>query len=369
MILHVLRDCENITHQLIKRYRKNYEAGENIFYLYGMKGQAPVKLDPLNDVVHEEEKGAGSLLKELLDKADRVILHGLDNDVATIKRLRYYIKAAKKGKEIVWIEWGHDLYDAYWNSHSRARKEAGIVSRKNKLVYVIPMIEEHYRRELIKRLYMITSAREEREIITGWYKTDAKFIHRNAIGYGTGEDPVLPYHRNEDINIVIGHCPSHLCRLTETLELLKKYDDGRMKVYVTLFHKGERTDYIRETINKGEELYGKRFIPIEEHLPYEDFAVLMNNMDVAIYNQIRQMAKGNIQLMLHYGKKVFVSDENCLGQTFSKLGCVVYSMNDLNEKNLFEELSPEDRENNMRVIDDGLKDELFKSEWDRIFYE
>ncbi|MBF9253842.1 TDP-N-acetylfucosamine:lipid II N-acetylfucosaminyltransferase [Pontibacter sp. 172403-2] len=65
---------------------------------------------------------------------------------------------------------------------------------------------------------------------------------------------------------------------------------------------------------------------LEDFMPYQEYLHLLNTVTTAVFNSYRQMALGNIFMLLFYGAKIFLSENNPTYPWLKKLGFHIYSV-------------------------------------------
>ena len=85
-----------------------------------------------------------------------------------------------------------------------------------------------------------------------------------------------------------------------------------------------RTKVTRKVIDAGKQIFGDKFQPLIEFMPFKDYLELLGKIDIAIFNHNRQQAMGNITTLLGLGKKVYVRSNETPWKMFNKLQIKVY---------------------------------------------
>ena len=116
-------------------------------------------------------------------------------------------------------------------------------------------------------------------------------------------------------------------------------------------------------------LYGDKFRPLDDFLPPQEYQKILNSVDVAIFNHDRQQALGNILILLHLGKKVFVKNDITTWNFLKKKGLTVYNTYDIDKSN-FEEfifLDESTKEKNREMVEKEFSEEKCVKLWRNIF--
>lgn len=346
-----------------ERLSRLFDANQHYIYINGPQRMEwkSSDLESRVKVFYEDQEASDKeKLRKLCDIAgqvDCIILHAMYD--GQIWRLRALYKIETElNKKVIWAVWGHDVYDAYWKSHRGPGKHL--------LRYIQIQQKEKLRRKIIKNVTCIMALPGDYRAIKQWYDTDAKHVVFNQVSYGGNELEVLPENKNDVLKVVIGHDAYPHCRHQETMDILKKYDDGKLEVYCPLPYSGKEPQLVSDVKQYGKKLFGDRFHSTND-MSYSEYCRFVNSMDVALFNHNRQMAEGNVLMYLYYGKKVFVSEENCVGEFFHDLGTYIYSMNELGRDALFTPLGTREREENKKIIEYNLGDEALFNTWNEAF--
>ena len=101
----------------------------------------------------------------------------------------------------------------------------------------------------------------------------------------------------------------------------------------------------------GKEIFGERFIPIIDFIPFEEYNHLLKRANIAIFNHIRQQAVGNIIMMMWQGAKVFLSELSPVYNYFIGLGAFIFSVEkDLNYSSINSTLTIEQIKLNRKIV-------------------
>jgi hypothetical protein len=76
-------------------------------------------------------------------------------------------------------------------------------------------------------------------------------------------------------------------------------------------------------------MFGDRFCPLREFMPYDDYLEFLSTIDIAIFAHDRQQAMGNTITLLGMGKKVFIRKGISQWRLFNKLGVKVFNIENL----------------------------------------
>lgn len=136
------------------------------------------------------------------------------------------------------------------------------------------------------------------------------------------------------LRITVGNSATKENRHLEAFEYLRHIQGTDVEISCPLSY-GE-SDYAREVIQAGHEIFGSRFHPITHFMPYEDYIQYLANCDVGIMNHNRQQAGGNIYLLLQLGKKVYIDPSTSLAEAYRRRGVTLYDVHDIENESVEE---------------------------------
>src|SRR5690606_20852450 len=99
------------------------------------------------------------------------------------------------------------------------------------------------------------------------------------------------------------------------------------------------SDYTANHVEQlGIKLFANKFIALRKFIPFEDYNQLLNTVDIAVFNHMRQQAVGNVTSMLAKGKKVYLHPANVLFNYFNALDIQVFDINQFNTEHMEEQV-------------------------------
>jgi hypothetical protein len=122
------------------------------------------------------------------------------------------------------------------------------------------------------------------------------------------------------------------------------------KILVPLNYSGA-TWYRDIVIEKGNFLFGECFYPVVKFMQKEDYFDLISSCSVVIFNHYRQQALGNMNVMLYFGARIYLSEKSITYQYYKSLGYHVFSLESDFTKYKFSNLEVE------RIIENREKKE------------
>ncbi len=278
-------------------------------YDYGLTPEHKVEF------LHTDDDIFITLLK-YMKMAKKIILHGLWRDKVDI--LLYFNQ--KLLKKCYWAMWGGDFY--------------------------FPEKQSWIKKQVIKNMgYLLSQIKGEVALVRKWYGAKGEHI-KLTCGY-----PSNVYHarateskKTKNINIMVGNSATLTNLHLNIFDKLAHFKEKDIKIYAPLSY-GDK-NYAQEVITSGKELFGDRFVAINEFMEFEKYLKFLSEIDIAILYQSRQQSVGNLINLLGQGKTVYLNKNTTVFKFIEELGIRIY---DLEEFNL-ELLDPFTIESNKNII-------------------
>lgn len=247
------------------------------------------------------------LLKQLLPlvaemrAARKIIIHGLfSSHLLYLLMLQPCIL-----KKCYWMIWGGDLYVHQdeikdWRWH------------KN----------EWIRRFVISRLgHFITYIKGDYELAQQWYGAKGEWHDCFMYPSNLYKEDKLPIRSHDGVNILLGNSASPTNNHIDALEQLRPFVSENFRIYCPLSYGDE--NYGKKIAKAGEEIFGEKFFPLRDFMPFDKYLELLSDIDIAVFNHKRQQGMGNIISLLGMGKAVYVRSDITTWQALTSMGLVV----------------------------------------------
>jgi len=292
----------------IQFIENHFDSKDHLFLISPM---ALYKVKPRSNVVMLDER-MGRLRKmaewsKAMNKADKIILHGLfDIRVINLLCLQPWLL-----KKCYWVMWGGDLY------HYKLRGR-GIRSD----------IQEAKRAFVIKRMgHLVTYIKGDYELAQKWYC--AKGEYHTCLMYPSNlyKEYAMSPKQGDDINILVGNSADPTNSHVEIFEKLKPYKDQNIQIVCPLSY--GQIEYAERIAELGKELFGDKFTPLIDFMPFEKYLEFLGKIDIAVFAHKRQQAMGNTTTLLGLGKKVYLRSDVTPWEFYSKLGVKVFDVDGL----------------------------------------
>jgi hypothetical protein len=250
-------------------------------------------------------------LAEILDfyfeKAEQILLHGLFEKYY----INYLYNHNKFLNKCIWAMWGGDLYDY---------QKRGLISRN-----FLTLFKKKY---IIKRLGgFATYIKGDYDLVEKWHGTHGKYHECFMYPSNLYKDYTIKEKKHRTINIQIGNSADMTNNHIEVFEKLEKFKNDNIKIIVPLSYGNK--EYADRVISEGRKIFGNKFEPLTDFMPFDQYLDLLSEIDIAIFNHNRQQAMGNIITLLGLGKKVYIKREITPWKTFENIGVKVYDINNI----------------------------------------
>lgn len=338
--LHIFKNTnEKFSEPYIEFINNNFDKKEHFFYHIG-EDRRTNKISRENIEFITKLKYF-TLIKDMY-KANKIILHGLMSPLLVfIFFLQPWLL-----KKCYWVVWGGDLY--YFKNRKRNLKTN---------------FYEFLRRSVIKNIGgIITHVKKDYELAQKWYGAKGKYYY--SFMYPSNlykEINLTDIEKKEKIYIQVGNSADPSNNHKEILEKLSKYKNENIEIICPLSY-GDK-EYAKKIKSLGNEIFGNKFNPLMDFLPFDEYIKILSKIDIAIFNHKRQQAMGNIITLLGLGKKVYIRDDVTTWEFFKELRITVYN-NKFIELN---RISDEIKFKNIKKIKEHFSEEKLKKDLDKIF--
>ena len=343
MILHVAI-LDKFIPPFIDFLGQHFDLLQHRFWLKGDRKQYPYKD---NSSTYQVKRGLlGNLLGHLklifdLHKAEKVILHGLFD----IRIVLLLIIMPWLLKKCYWVIWGGDLYvheaekkDSRWHRH------------------------EWIRRFAISRLgHFITHVRGDYELAQKWYGAKGQWHECFLYPSNLYKNYSMPQKRGSIVNILIGNSADPTNNHTEIFEKIKPYKNQKIQIFCPLSYGA--ANYAEIVAKQGEDLFGDKFLPLMDFMPFDKYLSLLGQIDIAVFAHKRQQAMGNMTTLLGLGKKVYMRSDITPWPMFKAMGVKVFDINNFE----YGVLGDIQKSININKIKLYFSESNLASQWKKIF--
>lgn len=340
-ILHI-SGCDKFIPPFVEFIKEHFDFKQHEFLLTG--GMAEDKLIKANNV-HLAKKGKLARLRHYfkvlikMHQADKVILHGLF-DIYLVIILFFTPWLLKK---CYWVMWGGDLY-----SYKLAKRNWNW------------KVREFFRRSVIKKMgYLVTYIKGDVQLAREWYGAKGEYCECIMYASNVYSEYKIPARRSKTINILVGNSADPSNNHIEVLNKLLPYKNENICIYVPLSYGNQM--HAQSVVNKGKGLFAKKFKPLTEFMPFDEYLKVLAEVDVAIFNHKRQQAMGNTITLLGLGKTVYIRSNTSQWKLFNDKSIVV---GDVDKMNLFDNLKVD---NNLNIVKEYFSMENLIQQYNQLF--
>jgi len=302
-VLHLM-SADKFLADFIRLVQENFHSEQHLFLIYGDTSPYP-ELNSSSYVQFMDDLPVFVMYRVLfkaLYTHSKIMLHGLF--VPNLVRLLSWQPWLLK--KCYWVMWGGDLY-CYRNERRGVRA----------------FVYELNRHIVIKYCgNLVTYVPGDVELARKWYGAKGKYHECLMYPSNLYKSYELPIKQGNTINFLAGNSGNPSNHHFELFDKLDAYKNRDIKIYCPLSY-GDPS-YIQSVVRKGNEMFGERFIPLLELLPFNEYLDILGEVDIAVFNHNRQQAMGNIITLLGLGKTVYMRSNVSSYTFFSEIGVSVF---------------------------------------------
>ena len=338
---------------MIATAKRSLAKGQKVIAMCSRES-APEQLKALEGMtfVDSEKRGYFRQFKKEVADCDFIFFHSLAEDYTFALHMIMHPSLMKKA---VWLIAGADLYSWARPVKGSFVQRAGARLRN--------WIAHAYRMRIP---YVFCTAVDQYRYQEEFGRAVVYPQETNSPGFSAEQldslRPVLPDEK--PLRILIGHCSYPDLHHEEVIERLKTCDLPEDTRFVFPLNYGNK-DYGDRVAAAAIKAFGNNAEILREKIPFEEYAKMLWSVDCAIFLADRQIAFGNLLMLLYMEKKVFLKKNSVLWRFFAERDVPVFDAEDL-DRGVFldhsSDLTPA-KEFVRRVIDP----ERSKEEFDRIF--
>lgn len=268
----------------------------------------------------------------MLYRAEKIILHGLwSKRVLQILFLQPWLL-----KKCYHVMWGGDFY--------------------------FPEKQSWITKQIIKKVgHFITYIPGDYELAKTWYGAKGEYHECFVYPSNLYKEYNIPLRDHDTINIQIGNSADITNNHFDMLEKLLPFKNENIKIFAPLSYGDPQ--YARSVAEKGIQLFGEKFVPILDFMPFERYLEFLGEIDVAIFAHKRQQGMGNIITLLGLGKKVYMRSDITPWSLFESIGVKIFDLDAL-------ELNPLDQKSqktNQSAIKEYFSEENYLKQLQILF--
>lgn len=322
---------------------KNFNSKDHFFYILG-KDKKSIKIDRS----HTQYVYGFTYCKLIKDMnlTNKIILHGLFSpQLILLLFMQPWLL-----KKCYWCIWGGDLY--YY---------------KYRKISIKTNIYELIRKKVIRKIgALITHIKGDYELAQTWYHAKGNYHYCFMYPSNLYKEYNIEKKKldNAKVIIQIGNSADPSNNHIDILKKLEKYKESNIEIICSLSYGDSK--YREKVVLQGKKIFGEKFKPLIDFLPFDEYLNLLVQVDVAIFNHKRQQAMGNITTLLGLGKKVYVRDDVTTWEFFIDHDLKVYNTNSSFD-DLFEEMDMSVKEKNIESVKSKFSEKKLIKDWRTIF--
>lgn len=245
------------------------------------------------------ETKSSKLVNKYASQYEWVFLHSMCSPLEALKMKKKYLP------KIIYRTWGGELVYNIESSHGIKKIAKIIVNR----IYV-------KRVQQFKLIGLSSYTVDEIDVLESFGEVSTLKIPYPVKNSEEALIRVLnrPKKKSDTINVMVGHSGHQVNNHIPILEDLKKFKNEKIKVYVIASY--GVPNYIEAIRKKGMDIFGKKFVFIDEFLQYDQYVTLLNEMDIVIFDGKNSYALGNLGILILLKKKVFLNEKGKIKKAF-----------------------------------------------------
>lgn len=254
----------------------------------------------------------------------------------------YLLLYLQKTIKVFWISWGYDVYIPKSNRYFPLIKISKLFHHRT-----LDFFGKKYLRRFLEKIYpyifyyskdYIEFRKEINRIdfYSGILSIEYNLMKKNSFFRArpfswTYRNPFnrLYENINEEINlkgnnILIGNSADITNNHLDVFDFISKMSFSG-NLIVPLSYAGNYK-YKNKILEEGKKLFGDKFIPLLDFMPYEEYKDIVKTCSICIYFHERQQAMGNIYMALWNGCSVYLSYTSIAYRFLKDEGFILYSL-------------------------------------------
>lgn len=248
-----------------------------------------------------------------LYQSEKIMIHGLfSRALVLLLFLQPWLL-----KKCYWVMWGGDFY--------------------------FPEKQSWLKKQVIKRMgHFITYIKGDYELVQKWYGANGEYHECFMYSSNLYKEYNIKPKEHDTINIQLGNSADPTNNHIEVLQSLVRFKDENIQIFVPLSYGNK--DYAEEVIAKGQEIFGNKFMPLTDFMPFEAYLEFLSEIDIAIFAHKRQQAMGNTITLLGLGKKVYMRSDITPWQLFEDIDVRIFDVKNIEIELINEQTKKENQQ-------------------------
>jgi len=345
--------------------------------------QTYIAVNPSDDLPWIKENEGVVKVKSLRELAEYLRINASENDKVFFHSLTDEIIVLVANEQFpgkkYWIVWGWELYE---NISLNSIPKYDFVQSwpKSKLVNTLYYYKSlsglnKGKKQIFKKFLSQISgilhySKYDIELINTEYGTNVPmvpFFYKNVIDLKQLNSLQQENRNSEILSIILGNSATASNNHFSAMRELSSLKEMKFNLYLPLSY-GPKEYARRVETYAQQKLFGKHVV-ISEFMGSLEYLKLLNSMDVAIMNQIRSQAMGNIIVLLVLGKTIYMNKKCTSSLLLKEIGIKFRFTDELRNLTSFKHLSEEEKSENKKRIMSFFDDEVQKNNLENIYSE
>jgi len=290
-------------------------------------------------LISKKNKESIAKIKNEIEEHDIVVFHSYDDFKAELIEKRNI-------KKFIYVVWGYEIYTNNFKFlYNNFEKETLNYIEKNNS-YIKKKLKPYY--YIVKSFFQILNDNKFKKLkkikyVAILHKEDFDLFRKKNIINKNAKHCIFTYYPIEFIfkqnkdnkisgnNILIGNSATPTNNHLDIFKKLKDLDlTGKQIILPLSYGNKEYGKYISKQANT----IFNDVRPLFDFMPLNEYNKLLQSCNILIMNHIRQQGVGNILAGLWLGSKVFLNKKNTFYKYLKRIGCIVFSLDELDNNNL-----------------------------------
>ena len=330
MIIHIIR-LDKFIPSFINFVNNNFNKKNHLFIVLGSKNDIYGKVDS-NNIIFITSRIQIFYVLKFMYKAEKIIIHGLWSG-KLIYMMFFQPWLLKKSYHVMW---GGDFY--------------------------FPEKQSWIKKQVIKQMgHFATYIKGDYELAQKWYGTKGEYHECFMYTSNLYKEYNVIEKAHNGINIQVGNSADPSNNHIDVLKQLEKYKEEDINIFVPLSY-GD-VNYANEVISFGKKMFGNKFHPMTEFMPFENYLVFLGEIDIALFAHKRQQAMGNTISLLGLGKKVYMRSDITPWKLFQDIDIKVFDVESIS----LELFTDNEKEKNKKKIKEYFSEENYLKQLKKLF--
>lgn len=280
----------------------------------------------------------------LLIWSDKIIFSGMF--FSDFMYLLYFIFVKKS----YILFWGGDFYS--YNNFSKFRKIIYNLFVKNTKALLFQLDDEY------DSFVQITKIKHKNFVAPFPSYCSEKFF--NNVKF-------IDDYESNDIYILLGNSATKENQHFDAINKLLKYKNNNIKIICPLNYGDKK--YALSIAEYGKNVFGNKFLPITEWMEPSNYYEYINKCCIAIFNNNRQQAQGNIYYLIKKGCKIYMQPYVSTYKALTGIGIKVYDINMIENypSNDFFRIDNAELKKNNNILNEFLSKKNISEAWLKVF--